>query len=149
MQERELIMIKPDSVIRRLIGRILTRYEEKGLQVIAMKMVNVKREQAEQLYEEHKGKDFYEAIMNFIVDQPVVVMVVKGNRAVEVSRTLIGQTKGFAAAPGTIRGDFTVSSSFNVIHAADSVEAAEREIPIFFNEDEILTYNDPNECFRI
>ncbi|MFC1479445.1 nucleoside-diphosphate kinase, partial [Planctomycetota bacterium] len=142
-------MIKPDSVIRRLIGRILTRYEEKGLQVIAMKMMKVKKEQAEQLYVEHKGKDFYEGILNFIIDQPVVVVIVKGNRAVEVCRTLIGKTRGFEAAPGTIRGDFTVSSSFNVIHAADSVESAEREISIFFDENEILAYNDPNECFRI
>jgi len=149
MQEREFVMIKPDSVIRRLVGRILTRYEEKGLQIIAMKMIKVTREQAEELYREHKGKDFYEGIMNFIVDQPVVVMVLKGNHAVEVTRRMIGETKGFRAAPGTIRGDFTLSSSFNVIHAADSVEAAEREIKIFFSEDEILTYTDPNECFRI
>jgi len=149
MQERGFVMIKPDSVIRRLIGRILTRYEEKGLQVVAMKMITVTRDQAEKLYEEHKGKDFYEGVMNFIVDQPVVVIVLKGNRAVEVTRTMIGRTRGFEAAPGTIRGDFTLSSSFNVIHAADSVVAAEREIKIFFSNDEILTYNDPNECFRI
>ena len=149
MQEREFVMIKPDSVIRRLIGRILTRYEEKGLQIIGMKMIEVKKEQAEELYREHKGKDFYEGIMNFIVNQPVVVMVLKGNKAIEVTRTMIGRTRGFEAAPGTIRGDFTLSSSFNVIHAADSPEAAEREIKIFFADNEILTYNDPNECFRI
>ena len=149
MQERELVMIKPDSVIRRLVGRILTRFEEKGLQIIALKMVNVTREQAQELYKEHAGKDFYEGLMNFIVDQPVVVMVLKGSRAVEVARLMVGSTKGAEAAPGTVRGDFTLSSSFNVIHAADSVESAEREIAIFFDESEILAYNDPNECFRI
>ena len=149
MQERELVMIKPDSVIRRLVGRILTRFEEKGLQIIALKMVNVTREQAQELYKEHAGKDFYEGLMNFIVDQPVVVMVLKGSRAVEVARLMVGSTKGAEAAPGTVRGDFTLSSSFNVIHAADSVESAEREIGVFFGKDELLAYNDPNECFRI
>jgi nucleoside-diphosphate kinase len=149
MQEREFVMIKPDSVIRRLIGRIITRYEEKGLQIIAMKMAHPSKKQAEELYSEHEKKDFYEGLMNFIIDQPVIVMVLKGNKAIEVTRRMIGETKGAQATPGTIRGDFTLSSSFNVIHAADSIESAEREIKIFFTEDEILSYNDPNECFRI
>jgi nucleoside-diphosphate kinase len=149
MQEREFVMIKPDSVIRRLIGRIVTRYEEKGLQILAMKLMKVRREQAETLYREHVGKDFYSSLMDFIVNQPVVVMVIKGKQAVKVTRTMIGPTRGHEAPPGTIRGDFTLSSSFNVIHASDSTAAAEREIKIFFSEDEILSYNDPNECFRI
>ena len=149
MQQREFVMIKPDSVIRRLIGRIITRYEEKGLQIIAMKLIRVAREQALALYKEHEGKDFYEGLMNFIVEQPVVVLVIKGKRAVEVTRLMVGKTRGHEALPGTIRGDFTLSSSFNVIHASDSTESAEREIKIFFEDTEILTYNDPNECFRI
>ncbi len=149
MQEREFVMIKPDSVIRRLIGRIITRYEEKGLQVVAMKMIHVKREQALELYKEHEGKDFYDGLMNFIVDQPVVVMIIKGKHAIQVTRLMNGATRGHEALPGTVRGDFTLSSSFNVIHASDSVDNAEREIGIFFKDEEILAYNDPNECFRI
>ena len=149
MQEREFVMIKPDSVIRKLIGRIITRYEEKGLQIIGMKMISVKQEQAVELYKEHEEKDFYPGLMNFIVDQPVVVMVLKAKNSIPVIRKMIGTTKGWEAAPGTIRGDFTLSSGFNVIHASDSPEAAEKEIKIFFDDDELITYNDPNECFRI
>ncbi len=149
MQEREFVMIKPDSVIRRLIGRILQRFEEKGLQLLGMKLIKVKEEQAKELYREHEGKDFYPALMNFITNQPVVVIVLKGKQAITVTRRMVGKTKGVEAEPGSIRGDFTVSSSFNVIHASDSPESAEREIGIFFSEEEILTYNDPNECFRI
>lgn len=149
MQEREFVMIKPDSVIRRLIGRIVMRYEEKGLQIVALKLTKVKEAQAKELYREHEGKDFYSGLMNFIVNQPVVVMVLKGHKAVEVTRRMVGATRGHEAQPGTIRGDFTLSSSFNVIHASDSVDNAKREIDIFFDEEEILSYNDPNECFRI
>ena len=149
MQQREFVMIKPDSVIRKLVGRILTRFEEKGLQILAMKMVKVKENQAKILYEHHKDKDFYPELMNFIVDQPVVILVLKGKNAIQVTRNIIGSTKGVEATPGTIRGDFTVSSSFNVIHAADSPESAEKEIGIFFAKEDILNYNDPNECFRI
>lgn len=149
MQQKTFVMIKPDSVVRRLIGRIITRYEEKGLQIVAMKLIKVEKEQAKELYKEHAGKDFYEILMNFVINQPVVVMVLKGKRAIEVTRLMIGSTKGAEAASGTIRGDFTISSSFNVIHASDSLESSARETAIFFKEDEILTYNDPNECFRI
>ncbi len=138
--EKEFVMIKPDAVARGLIGEIISRIERKGLKIRALKMLKMSREQAEKLYEEHKGKPFFEDLINYVTSGPVVVMVVEGPRAVEVMRRMVGATDGAEAAPGTIRGDFALSKARNVIHATDSPEKVEREASIFFSEDEYVDY---------
>lgn len=139
--ERTLVIIKPDAVQRRLIGEIISRIEKKGLKIICMRMHSVSRYEAEKLYEVHKGKHFYEKLVNFITASPVVLMVVEGIKAIAVMRGVLGKTYGFEAEPGTIRGEFSLSKSFNLVHASDSVETSLKEIPIFFNEKDFLKYD--------
>ncbi len=138
-KERTFVMIKPDGVRRGLIGEIISRIERKGLKIVAMKMVKMSREKAEELYAEHKGKHFFEELISYVTSGPVVAMVVEGESAVSVMRKLIGPTDGREAPPGTIRGDFALSKSENVIHASDSVEKAEREIKVLFSDEEIAS----------
>lgn len=133
-------MIKPDGVQRRLIGRIVQRFEDKGLRLAGMKLIQVSAQQAETLYGIHKGRPFYESLMKFVTASPVVVMVIEGNQAVASVRKLLGATFGFNAEPGSIRGDYGSSKGFNLIHGSDSLESAAREIPIFFRPDELVTY---------
>lgn len=132
------VMIKPDGVKRRLVGEIISRIEKKGLNIIAMKMVRIDRKTAETLYEEHKGKSFFEDLISYITSGPVVCMVIEGDEAVNVMRKMIGATDPKEALPGTIRGDFALSKAENVIHASDSPEKARKEISIFFDENEIM-----------
>ncbi len=139
--ERTLILVKPDGVQRKLIGTIVSRIENKGLNLIAMKMLNVTSELSKQHYAEHVEKPFYPDLEEFITSAPVLAMVVEGPEAVSVMRTLIGATNGRAAAPGTIRGDYGSSRQMNMIHGSDSVESANREIVIYFNADEICSYD--------
>ena len=139
--ERTLILVKPDGVQRKLIGTIVSRIENKGLNLIAMKMLNVTAELSKQHYAEHVEKPFYPDLEEFITSAPVVAMVVEGPEAVSVMRTLIGATNGRAAAPGTIRGDYGSSRQMNMIHGSDSVESANREINIYFQADEICSFN--------
>ena len=139
--ERTLILVKPDGVQRKLIGTIVSRIENKGLNLIAMKMLNVTAELSKQHYAEHVEKPFYPDLEEFITSAPVVAMVVEGPEAVSVMRTLIGATNGRAAAPGTIRGDYGSSRQMNMIHGSDSVESAAREINIYFQADEICSFN--------
>jgi nucleoside-diphosphate kinase len=136
--QREFVMIKPDGVKRGLIGEIIKRIEQKGLKIRALKMIKMSREMAEKLYEEHKGKPFFEDLINYVTSGPVVVMIVEGPNAVEVMRRMIGDTDGSKAAPGTIRGDFALSKARNIVHATDSPEKVEREASIFFKEEEIV-----------
>ena len=139
--ERTLILVKPDGVQRKLIGTIVSRIENKGLNLIAMKMLNVTAELSKQHYAEHVEKPFYSDLEEFITSAPVVAMIVEGPEAVSVMRTLIGATNGRAAAPGTIRGDYGSSRQMNMIHGSDSVESAAREINIYFQADEICSLN--------
>ncbi|AFH42438.1 nucleoside-diphosphate kinase [Fervidicoccus fontis] len=138
--ERTFVMIKPDAVERKLIGEIISRFERKNLKIVAMKLIKMTKEQAKELYIPHKDKPFYNDLVNFATRGPVVVMVLEGDSAVEVVRTLIGSTDGRKALPGTIRGDFALDIQENVIHASDSKESYEREHKIFFLESELLKY---------
>lgn len=131
-------MIKPDGYSRRLVGEIISRIERKGLKIVGLKLIKMSREQAEKLYAVHKNKPFYNDLVKFVTSGPVVVMVVKGESAVEVMRVLIGPTDGRRAPPGTIRGDFALSIQENIIHASDSVENAEYELSIFFSDNELV-----------
>lgn len=138
--ERTLILIKPDAVQRGLVGRILARFEDKGLKVIALKLMQVTRDLAERHYRPHRGKDFYEPLLEFITAGPVAAMVLEGGDAIRVCRAMMGTTFGPDAAPGTIRGDFGLSRRYNLVHGSDSPEAAEAEIALYFRPEELLEY---------
>ncbi len=133
-------MIKPDGVQRRLVGRIVSRLEEKGLRIAGMKLIRMTPAQAAELYSPHRGRDFYEPLVRFVTSSPVVVMVVEGYRATAAVRKLLGGTLGFDAEPGTIRGDFGGSERHNLAHASDGLDSGRREIPIFFDEKELCDY---------
>jgi Nucleoside diphosphate kinase len=137
--QRTFVMIKPDGVRRGLIGDIISRFERRGMKIVAMKMVKMDRALAERLYEEHKGKSFFEELVSYVTSGPVVAMVIEADEAVSVVRKMIGATDPKEALPGTIRGDYALSKAENVIHASDSPEKASREISIFFKENEIIT----------
>lgn len=138
--ERTLIILKPDAVQRRLIGRIVQRFEDKGLILSAMKLMRISRDLAERHYAPHKGKPFYPGLIDYITRGPVVVMVLQGPRCIEIARTLMGKTFGYEAAPGTIRGDFGASRSYNLIHGSDSPDSARQEIELYFRPEELLDY---------
>ncbi len=138
--ERTFVMLKPDAVQRGLVGEIISRLERKGLKIVAMKMLWIKRELAENHYAEHREKPFFESLVDYITSGPVVAMVVEGKNAVKVVRTIVGATNPQEAQPGTIRGDYGMDIGRNVIHASDSIESAEREISLFFKPEEIFDY---------
>ncbi len=138
--QRTFVMIKPDGVRRGLIGEIIARFERKGLKIKALKMKKLTREEAERLYDVHKGKPFFEELIEFVTSAPVVGMVLEGDEAVSVVRLMVGATDGRKAQPGTIRGDYALSIGENVIHASDSPERAEYEIKVFFRDDEIIDW---------
>ena len=139
--EQTLIILKPDAVQRGLMGRIISRFEDKGLRVAGAKMMQITQELAAVHYEAHKEKPFYDGLVNFMTSSPVLVMALEGVNAVTVCRSMMGATFGSQADSGTIRGDFGVSNSFNLIHGSDSQEAAERELSLFFSDGEILPWN--------
>lgn len=134
MTETTLIILKPDAVQRRLVGRVISRFEDKGLKIIGMKMMLIDQKLAAQHYEAHKDKPFYDTLVHFITGKPVVVLAVQGEEAIAVSRKLIG-ILGLGAEPGTIRGDFGISTNYNVIHGSDSPESAKRELDLFFENE--------------
>lgn len=138
--ETTLIILKPDAVQRGLMGRILTRFEDKGLQVVAAKFMQIPRATAETHYAPHKDKGFYPGLVRFMTSSPVLVLALRGNGAIGIARGMMGATFGSKANPGTIRGDFGVSNSFNLIHGSDSTEAAEKELKLFFKPEEILSW---------
>ncbi|KLO23887.1 MULTISPECIES: nucleoside-diphosphate kinase [unclassified Marinitoga] len=138
--EREFLFLKPNTVRRGLVGEVISRLERRGIKIIAMKMVWVTENQAKELYKEHEGKSFYNDLIEFVLSGPVVVMVLEGPRVIEMVRHIIGNTDPLKASPGSIRGEFGMSVTKNIVHASDSLENAEREIKIFFKEDEILSY---------
>ncbi len=138
--ERTLVLLKPDCVQRRLVGRILSRFEEKGLNIIAMKLMQVTPELAKRHYAEHVEKSWYSGLESFITASPLVAAIVEGPEVIRVVRELVGVTNGLKAAPGTIRGDFSSSRQMNLVHASDGAESAQREIGIFFSTQEIHGY---------
>jgi len=140
-QERTLILLKPDAVQRRLCGRILSRIEERGLKLLALKFMRITKELSARHYAEHVSKPFYPLLEEFITSGPVVAMVVEGPEAVAVVRGMMGKTNGRESAPGTIRGDFGLSRQVNLIHGSDSPEAARREIEIYFRPEEVIEYD--------
>ncbi len=135
--QTSLIILKPDTIQRGLAGQILQRFERKGLRVVGAKLMMVPLELAEKHYAEHKGKPFYDGLIKFVTSSPVMVLAIQGLEAVTVCRTLIGATNGRKADPGTIRGDFGMSGGFNLVHGSDSIESAERELALWFTQDEL------------
>ena len=138
--ERSLILLKPDAVERRLIGRLIARFEDKAINIVGMKMLQVTPELSRQHYAEHVEKPFYGGLESFITSSPVVAMVLEGLDVIRVVREMLGATNGLNAAAGTIRGDFSSSRQMNLVHASDGAEAAAREIALYFNDNEICGY---------
>src|SRR5215212_936517 len=132
MSQRTLVLLKPDTVRRGLIGEILGRFEAKGLSIVAMDLRTIDADLADQHYAEHVERDFYPPLREFVTSGPLVAMVLEGDQAIAVVRAINGATDGRAAAAGTIRGDLSLSNRENIVHASDSAESAAREIPIFF-----------------
>ena len=143
--QRTLAFLKPDAVVRGLMGEIITRIERKALLITALKLVQLTREQAEKLYEVHKNKPFFEKLVQHVTSGPILAMVIEGPNAVQTVRNLAGKTNPFEAAPGTIRGDYALDITKNIIHASDTPENAEREISILFQPEEIVEYAKPTE----
>lgn len=137
MTERTFIAIKPDGVKRNLIGRIITRFEEKGYKIIGLKLLQPTMELAEKHYEEHKGKPFYPRLIEYITSGPIVAMVIQGPNVIAESRRMMGSTKPEEAEAGTIRFEYAISKEYNIIHGSDSPQSAEREIKIYFKEEEL------------
>jgi nucleoside-diphosphate kinase len=138
--ERTLVLLKPDCVQRRLLGAMITRLENKGLNIVAMKMMWIRPQLAKQHYAEHVDKPFYPSLESFITGAPVVAMAVEGPQAIRVVREMLGATSGLEAEPGTIRGDYSSSRQMNLVHASDGPAAAQRELALYFRQDEICSY---------
>jgi nucleoside-diphosphate kinase len=145
--ETTLIILKPDAVQRGLMGRIITRFEDKGLQVVGCKLMRISPDLAATHYADHKGKPFYEGLVRFMTSSPVLVMAVRGLGAIGICRKMMGATFGSKAEAGTIRGDFGVSNSFNLVHGSDGPEAAARELSLFFKEGEVVPFERPIEAW--
>ena len=147
--ERTLIIFKPDAVNRLLVGRILARFEDKGLRIAAMKLQQSPRALVEKHYQVHKGRPFYASLVGFMTAGPVIVAVLEGPQAVNVVRKLLGVTDGRDAVPGTIRGDFGLDQQYNLVHASDGPETALTEIDLFFQPEEIVSYTRAPDCWII
>ena len=137
--ERTLILLKPDCVERRLVGRILSRFEDKGLNIVAMKLMQVTPTMSKTHYAEHVSKPFYPGLESFITGGPIVAAVLEGLEVIRVVREMLGATSGLKAAAGTIRGDFSASRQMNLVHASDGPEAAAREIELYFSKNELVS----------
>ncbi len=140
MTEKTLILIKPDGVQRLLVGRILERYEQRGLRIVGLKLVAVDRELAERHYDAHREKPFFAGLVEFIISSPLVAIAVEGLNAIAVCRAINGATRPHEAAPGTIRGDFALETGQNLVHASDSTENAEAELALWFRPEELVDY---------
>lgn len=143
--ERTFTMLKPGVLSRRIAGEIIARMERKGFDIVAAKLTRIPRALAETHYAEHRGKPFFGELVDYITSGPVLAMVLEGDGAVRMLRTMCGSTKAEEAAPGTIRGDYAMHTGLNIIHASDSPEGAEREIGLFFRPDEIMDWKDGND----
>jgi len=138
--ERSLVLVKPDGVQRGLIGQIITRFEDRGLRLVACKFMQVSPELAKEHYAVHMGKPFYNDLIDFITSAPVMAMVWAGPEAINAVRQTVGKTRGTEADPGTIRHDFALQARFNLTHASDSVENAESEIALWFQPEELVEW---------
>ena len=138
--ERTLILIKPDGVQRQLVGRVLARYEDRGLKIVGLKLVQVDRPLGERHYAVHREKPFFAGLVDFIVSGPLVAIALEGPNAIAVARAMNGATRPHEAAPGTIRGDFALEVLDNIVHASDGPETAEAELALWFRPDELVEY---------
>jgi nucleoside-diphosphate kinase len=145
--ERTLVIIKPDGAQRNLIGEIILRLERRGLRIIAMKLMRITPELAQRHYAVHRGKPFFDGLIQYITSGPVVVMVIEGSQAIEVVRRTMGSTDPAQAAPGTIRGDLAMEMRRNLIHGSDSAESAAFEIALFFSPEEIISLPRDLDCW--
>ena len=139
--ERTLIIVKPEGVQRGLIGNIITRFEQRGLKFVGLKLIHITPELAEQHYGVHKGKGFYAGLVKHITSSPVVVGVIEGPKAITIVRTSMGATNAAEALPGTIRGDYALEIGFNIVHSSDGPETARQEINLFFKSEELVDYS--------
>jgi len=140
MAERTLIIIKPDAVQRHLVGEIISRFEKKGLKIVAAKFLQLSEKQAAQLYAAHVEKAFYKPLVKYISSSPIFVMILEADGVIDITRRMMGATFGYYAEMGTIRGDFSSSERYNLIHGSDSAESAQQEIKMFFAPNEIVDY---------
>ncbi|MCK9151755.1 nucleoside-diphosphate kinase [Methanobacterium alcaliphilum] len=145
MMEKSFVMMKPDTVQRRLMGKVLSRFEEKGLQIIAVKMMQISEELAKEHYGEHSEKPFFKDLVEYITSSAVLAMVIQGDDSISLIRKMVGATNPKEADLGTIRGDFALDMGRNIIHASDSPDSAKREISLFFKESEICDYDMPDQ----
>lgn len=136
--EETLVILKPDAVRRGLVGQIIARFEARGFTIRGLKLARLDRELAEKLYAVHKGKPFYEALIEFIMSGPIVLMALEGGKAISMVRKMMGTTFCTDADPGTIRGDFGLGQTENIIHGSDAPETAQKEISLFFTEEELV-----------
>jgi len=143
--ERTLLIVKPDGVVRGLVGEVISRMERKGLKIVALKMMKLSKEKAEELYSVHKGKPFFQELIEHITSAPIVAMILEGENAIQIVRNMIGATDPSKANPGTIRGDYALTITKNVVHAADSKESAEREIKVIFGMEKPIEYKRTDE----
>ena len=140
-EERTFVMIKPDGIQRQLAGEVISRLERKGLKLVALKMMRIPLELAEKHYDIHAGKPFYNSLIKFITSGPVVAGIWQGADAINIVRKVVGATSPQDAQPGTIRGDLVIDTGYNIVHASDARETAQREIGLFFPETEIMDYS--------
>jgi len=145
--ERTFVMVKPDGVRRGLIGEVLARYERKGLKIVAARLLRVSRDLAERHYEEHRTKPFFEELVRFVTSGPVLALAIEGRNAVAVVRALNGATKPWEAGPGTVRGDFALALTPNVVHASDSLATARRELDLYFRPEDFHPYERTDEAY--
>jgi nucleoside-diphosphate kinase len=143
--EKTFVMLKPGVLQRRIAGEVITRFERKGLRIIALKLLHIDKTTAEAHYAEHKGNDFYEKLLEYTLSGPVIAMILEGEEAVSVVRRLAGPTSLGDSLPGTIRGDYAARTRLNIIHASDSPGSVEREIGLFFRPEEICAWEDGNQ----
>jgi nucleoside-diphosphate kinase len=148
VKERTLLLVKPDALQRGLVGNVLERFERKGFKIVGMKMFQMPKEVAKEHYSHLVDKPFYPDLEKFVTEHPTVAVVIEGKDAVEVVRLIVGPTNASKAPGGTVRGDFSNSTSRNVIHASDSKETAEREIKRFFKKEELFDYEFKNSYYR-
>ena len=139
--ERTLVLVKPDGVQRGLIGEIISRYEKKGLRLIGLKLMNFSRVKAEELYAIHKGRPYYEQLIEFMISTPIVAIAIEGKNAIDLVRLINGVTDPLESVPGSIRGDFSTDITYNLVHASDCIENAKCELAILFSPEELCSYN--------
>jgi nucleoside-diphosphate kinase len=145
--EKTLVLLKPGCLQRRIAGEIIQRFERKGLKIIALKLLHINRATGEAHYDEHRSKDFYGSLVDYIVSGPVIALILEGNEAISVVRRLVGPTRLGDAVPGSIRGDYAAQTQLNIIHASDSSASAERECALFFRPEEICPWEDGNQSW--